>query len=158
VPSRYSQKGIHFMVPDGWTVSDDSLDEVLRAITLEAPPHVGSCMVDLYKAEQAPQLNKYIQNQIRHFAEALPFGFKIIEGPHNAVEKARHQGREVLGTTVRLVIRSLWFTRSREVSSFFRIELGSHTAMCSLRCDDDEVSYLRPGFEELLESLHAQTP
>ena len=154
MPSHYSRTGVTFLVPDGWKVSEDDLDGVVRGITLNTPSN-GSCMVDLYRTEQAPLLDKYIKTQIRHFAEALAFGFKIVEGPHSSVEKARHQSHEVLGTTVRYVIRSLWLTRSRYTDSYFRLELGSHTAMCSLRCADDEVSLLRPGFKEILESFHA---
>ncbi len=154
MPSYYSLQGIHFTVPDGWVVSEDDLNETVRGITLGPPTH-GACMVDLYRAEQAPPLDKYIQKQVRQFAEALPVGFKVVDGPHSSIEKARHQGGEVLGTTVKLVIRSWWLTRSHSIDSYFRLELGSQIAMCSLRSDQEDVSTLRPAFEEFLESIHA---
>ena len=155
MPSLYSQKGIHFVVPDGWTVAEDDLDEVVRGITLDTSSY-GSCMVDLYRAEQVPPLDEYVQNQMKHFAEALPFGFRIVEGPQCSVGKARHQGREILGTTVKFVTRSLLLQRERHIDSFFSLELGSHAAVCSLRCTEDEVSLLRPAFEVFLESFNAQ--
>lgn len=150
--SSYSQKGLQFHYPEEWQVMEDDFDEVIRAITVETPLE-GLCMLDLYRTEQAPPLDSYIENQIQHFEETLPFGFKIVEGPTNSSEKASHQGREITGVTVKSTIRTLFRQRIPDVNSFYRIALGDYVGMCSLRCSGDAFSELRPGFLQFLESL-----
>jgi hypothetical protein len=146
---------VQFVIPDDWTVQEDDLDVVIRAITVDTPSE-GYCMIDIYKAAQAPDLSRYIDNQLKHFVEALPLGFKVIEGPFKAEERASRHGTEVVGLAVNLVIRSLLRRRVPDSSAFYRVELGSYTALCSLRCPADAYPQLRPGFGERLESFSVQ--
>ncbi|HXJ17787.1 MAG TPA: hypothetical protein VNM68_11415 [Candidatus Polarisedimenticolia bacterium] len=148
---------MHFIVPNDWNVVEDDLNEVIRAITLETPLD-GFCMLDLYKLEQAPTLDGYIDNQMECFLEALPFGFRMVDGPNKSRERARHEGREVFGVTVKSIIRSLFLRRHSDANSFFRIESDGYVGMCSLRCSGDSFLALRPGFLQLLESFRAEQP
>ena len=149
---RYSQRDVEFVVPDGWIVSEDDFDEVIRAITLGPE---GECMVDLYKSEQAPTLEAYVENQTRHYLNALPRDFQIVAEPLRSAVVARHRGLQVEGVKLQFAIRS---KTSRieygDVNCFYRLDGGRYTAMCSLRCSDDEYAALRAGFEEFLESFH----
>jgi len=155
MPGSYSHQGVQFVIPDGWTVEEDDLDEVIRAITVDTPSE-GYCMIDIYKTAQSPDLSRYIDNQLKHFVAALPLGYKVIEGPFKAEERASHQGTEVVGLVVNLVIRSLLRRRIPDSNVFYRVELGSYTALCSLRCPADAYQQLRAGFGELLEGFSVQ--
>ncbi len=155
MPGSYSHQGVQFVIPDGWAVVEDDVDEVIRAITVDTPSN-GYCMIDVYKAVQAPDLSQYIDNQLRHFVKALPFGYKVVEGPLTVEEKGSHQGTEVPGLVVNLVIRTLLRQRLPDSSAYYRVELGPYTALCSLRCPADSYEQLRPGFGMLLDSLSVQ--
>lgn len=153
--NRYSQGGVGFVVPDGWAVSEDDLDDVIRAITLGPD---GECMVDIYKSEQAPTLEAYVENQIKHYLNALPREFQVIAGPSHSLEAARHCDRNVEGVRVQFVFRSRTSRIEHgDINSFYRLEVGRFTAMCSLRCSDDEYSALRPGFDKFLESFDVES-
>lgn len=149
---RYSQRDVEFVVPDGWIVSEDDFDEVIRAITLGPE---GECMVDLYKSEQAPTLEAYVENQTKHFLKALPRNLQIVDGPQRSTEVARHGGLRVEGVKLQFAIRSKTSRNEcGDMNCFYRLDFGRYTAMCSLRCSDDEYAALRAGFVEFLESFH----
>jgi len=93
---------------------------------------------------------------LKHYFKALHFGYKVIEGPFQVEEMASHQGQEIVGLLVTLVIRSLRRRRIPDSNVFYRVECGSYTGLCSLRCPSDSYQQLRWGFGELLDSFSVQ--
>jgi hypothetical protein len=91
----YSNNGVTFSVPETWEVVEDDSDEVIRAITLECP-NDGIYMIDIYNKDQAPLIDKYINNQWGFFIKKLPFGNRLIEGTFKSPDKSRHMGKEIL--------------------------------------------------------------
>lgn len=154
MPTAYAIRGIRFKVPDTWGEVDDDLDETIRSITIDAPSG-GYCMLDLYQVEQAPSLDRYIENQIEHYLRALPRGYRIVGKPVRSTETAVHRGREVKGERVWLDVRTFW-NRHPDLNSFFRLDLGRLTGLCSLRCPEEEFDRNRVRFGEFLESLESE--
>ena len=154
VPSSYSCKGIQFTIPDDWKVVEDDLDEVIRAITIDASPG-GYCMIDLYRSDQAPSLDGYIEGQLVHYKKALPGRLRMVGEPLKAPEQTVRRGQDIEGVRVRLDIRGI-LARHPDLNSFFRIELGEHTGMFSLRCPEGEFETLRPKFHALIETFESR--
>lgn len=155
MPSAYSLQGVQFDIPDLWSVSEDDCDKTIRAITLETP-FEATCMIDLYKKEHAPSLDWYIDNQIKYFIKALPFGYKIVEGPKKSLDRALRRGQEIFGHTVKMKIRTIFFSRTDDFNYFYHIELERYSAMISLRGPEHAMSELRSGFLCVLDSFHAE--
>lgn len=152
--AMYSEKGVAFSVPKGWKVVEDDFDEVIRAISLECP-NGGYYMIDVYKREQAPYIDKYIDRQFDYFVSELPFGFKIVDGPVRTTEKSLHKGEEVLGVRIAFKVRTLLWQQIEYINCFYRIETGARASMISCHCTSELHSNSRREFAELLENYCA---
>ncbi|MEW6984532.1 hypothetical protein AAD001_17965 [Colwelliaceae bacterium 6471] len=147
----YQHNGVCFEFPESWEVVDDDGDDIIRAITVECP-NEGYYSIDIYRSEQAPSIESYIERSLKYFTEELPFGFKIIDKPTQSIEKVTLQDLEIEGITLEFTVRTLFRQKVKYINSYFKVISGSKASLISGQYLEENSSESKAGFNKIVSS------